>query len=233
MIRTNRSATIGSIALILAGVVYFVTEAVAASAWRSPRYSYAQNYVSDLGVTGPRETFLGHDILSPLASVMNAGFILNGVLALAGIVLMVRFGSRPRAKALWILAILFAVGITLVGSFHGSLVSEKAGTLAFHFIGAPIAILCGNAVAILAGISSRQFGVGRWFRPVMVVLGAAGILGLAAEILIIGGAPTFPAGIFERVAVYAILASQLVWGVTVLASTLRLRGSSDPLDPTA
>lgn len=220
MTRSNRNTILGSISLILAGVVYFVTEAITAAAWTNPRYSYASNYVSDLGVTGPRETFLGHNILSPLAGVMNSGFIVNGLLTLAGVVLIVRFGSRPRAKALWIVAILFAVGIALVGSFHGSRLSEEAGTLALHFGGAPIAIVGGNVIAILAGLSFRDLELDPWFRPTMITLGIVGILGLAAEILIIGGAPAFPAGIFERVAVYAILASQLVWGVTMLTNRL-------------
>jgi hypothetical membrane protein len=217
MIRTNRAVTLGSILLIVAGVQYFVAEAITASAWRDPRYSYARNYVSDLGVTGPRETFLGHNILSPLATVMNAGFILNGLLVLAGVILILRFGSRTRARALWILALLFAIGIALVGTFHGSLLSQNAGTLAFHFGGAPIAIICGNVIAVMAGLSFRDFGAGTWFRSVMITLGIVGILGLVAEILIIGGAQSFPAGIFERVAVYTILASQLVWGATLLA----------------
>ncbi|HEX3678810.1 MAG TPA: DUF998 domain-containing protein, partial [Galbitalea sp.] len=210
MIRNIRSITAGSLALVLAGVVYLVTEAIAASGWSNPRYSYASNYVSDLGVTGPQETFLGHNIYSPLATVMNTGFVLNGVLALLGVLLMVRFGSRARSKAFWILAILFAVGMTLVGTFHGSLLSEKAGTLAFHFVGAPIAIVSGNLIAILIGLSYREFGVGSWFRVLLLVLGIGGTLALGAEILVIGGDPSFPAGVFERVAVYTVLVSQLV-----------------------
>ena len=221
MIRTNHTVVIGSISLVAAGVLYFITELIAAAAWGNPSYSYARNYVSDLGVTGPRETFLGHDILSPLAWVMNTGFILNGLLALAGVILIIRFRSRARAKALWVLAILFALGISLVGAFHGSLLSARAGTLAFHFGGAPVAILCGNAIAIVAGLSFREFALGSWFRPVMMTLGIVGILGLGAEILIIGGAPTFPAGIFERVAVYSILVSQLVWGLSLLVHSRR------------
>ncbi|HEX4443347.1 MAG TPA: DUF998 domain-containing protein [Galbitalea sp.] len=224
MIRTNRSVALGSICLIVAGVEYFVTEAITASAWRDPLYSYARNYVSDLGVTGPRETFLGHNILSPLAGVMNTGFVLNGLLVLAGVILITRFRGHARARVLWILALLFAVGITMVGTFHGSLLSQKAGTLAFHFGGAPIAIICGNVIAIVAGLSFRHPETGTWFPPVMVTLGIGGILGLVAEILVIGGAPAFPAGIFERVAVYCILASQLLWGAALLAHCGRKSG---------
>jgi hypothetical membrane protein len=223
MTRNTNAIRAGSIALILAGVIYLIAEAVAALAWTHPRYSYARNYVSDLGVTGPRETFLGHDIYSPLAGVMNTGFVLNGCLALLGVILILRFSSRARAKAVWVLAILFAIGIVLVGFFHGSLLSEKAGTVGFHFLGAPIAIVSGNVIAILIGLGFREFGAAAWFRVVLLVLGIGGILALAAEILVIGGDPAFPAGVFERVAVYTVLASQLLWGATTLIHSRRRR----------
>ena len=223
MMRTTRGMFVGTVALIAAALIYVATEAIAAAAWHSPGYSYLRNYVSDLGVTGPRETFLGHNIYSPLAVVMNAGFVLNGCLLLLGMILIVRFRSHARAKALWVLAFLFAVGIGLVGLFHGSLLSQEAGTLAFHFLGAPIAIVSGNVLAILIGLSFREFHTGPWFRVVPMVLGVVGILALGAEILVIGVDPSFPSGIFERVAVYTVLAFQLLWGVTVLIRKIRPR----------
>jgi hypothetical membrane protein len=198
---------------VAAPVVYVVTEAIAAAAWTHPRYNYAENYVSDLGVTGPRETFLGHDIYSPLALVMNAGFIADGLLALLATILILRFRASRRAKAIWILSVLFAVGITLVGVFHGSQLSEQAGTIGFHFLGAPVAIIAGNVVTILAGTGAAALGLDPRLRRPLIIAGIAGIAALAAEIVVMGGAPSFPAGICERLAVYAVLASQLILGL--------------------
>ena len=78
-------------------MVYVGTEAIAASAF--PGYSYSANYISDLGVPDVAE-FQGRAIDSPLSAVMNAGFILQGVLYL---VAAVALGAAFlwRAYALW------------------------------------------------------------------------------------------------------------------------------------
>ena len=207
---------LGGLALVTAPVVYVVTEAVTAAAWTHPQYSYAGNYVSDLGVPGPRETFLGQDIYSPLAPVMNAGFIADGLLALLAAILIVRFQAGRRAKAIWILSALFAAGITLVGVFHGSKLSQQAGTIGFHFLGAPVAIIAGNVITILAGTGATALGLHPRLRRPLIILGISGIAALAAEIVVIGVLPGFPAGICERLAVYAVLASQLILGLTVI-----------------
>jgi hypothetical membrane protein len=144
---------------------------------------------------------------------MNAGFIADGLLALLATILIVRFRASRRAKAIWILSVLFAVGITLVGVFHGSQLSEQAGTIGFHFLGAPVAIIAGNVVTILAGTGAAALGLDPRLRRPLIIAGIAGIAALAAEIVVMGGAPSFPAGICERLAVYAVLASQLILGL--------------------
>jgi hypothetical membrane protein len=216
VIRSPRTRVLGGLALVLAPVVYVVTEAVAAAAWTRPRYSYAENYVSDLGVTGPRETFLGHDIYSPLAPVMNVGFIADGVLALLAAILIIRFRAGRRAKAIWILSILVAVGLTLVGVVHGSQLSQQAGTIGLHFLGAPVAIIAGNVIAVLASTGATALGLDPRLRRPLLTAGVVGIAALAAELVVMGGVPSFPAGVCERVSVYAVLASQLVLGLGVI-----------------
>jgi hypothetical membrane protein len=231
-IRGPRARVLGGLALVLAPAVYVVTEAITAAAWTQPRYSYTENYVSDLGVTGPRETFLGHDIYSPLAPVMNAGFIADGLLALLATILIVRFRASRRAKAIWILSVLLAAGITLVGVFHGSRLSQQAGTIGLHFLGAPVAIIAGNVITILVGAGAAAFGLAPRFRRPLIILGIAGIAALAAEIVVMGGVPGFPAGICERLAVYAVLAAQLTLGLAATggrrpaAATRHLAASS-------
>ncbi|MBF4588426.1 hypothetical protein [Curtobacterium sp. VKM Ac-2887] len=54
MTRTKIAATL----LVVAGAGFLVAEAVAASAWTTPGYSYAANYISDLDVV-PRDVVNG------------------------------------------------------------------------------------------------------------------------------------------------------------------------------
>jgi hypothetical membrane protein len=210
MTREPRTRVLGGIVLAAAPVVYLIAEAVAAAAWTRPSYSYAGNYISDLGVTGPRETFLGHDIFSPLAWVMNTGFVAYGLLALLGAVLIVPWRAGRRAKAIWILSALLAVGLTLIAFFPGSQLSEQAGTIIFHFVGAPLAIIAGNAVAVVAGVCAP----GPRLRRPLIILGVVGWAALLAQLLIMATLPAFPSGIVERLSVYTILAAQLLWGLT-------------------
>jgi hypothetical protein len=73
-------------ALIASGGIYFTAEFIAAAAWTDPPYSYTYHFISDLGVHGPSTGF-GQYMYSPLAWVMNAGFILFGIAAFAGVVM--------------------------------------------------------------------------------------------------------------------------------------------------
>jgi hypothetical membrane protein len=135
------------ILLVVSAPWYVVAEAVAATAWREPPYSYAHNYISDLGAPGPASTLMGRVIDSPLAWVMNAGFIGHGVLALAAAVLLCP--QLPHRWWLVGLASAHAVGIALVGTVHGSAQSIADGTFVFHSLGANLAIVGGNLLAVL------------------------------------------------------------------------------------
>jgi hypothetical membrane protein len=64
---------------LMAGAAYLILEAVAAAAYR-PDYSYAHNYISDLG--RPSRQAAGATIGSGFASAMNAAFYLQGILFL-------------------------------------------------------------------------------------------------------------------------------------------------------
>lgn len=93
--------------------------------------------------------------------------------------------ARPQAT--WILSALFAAALTLVGVFHGSKLSQQAGTLGFHFLGAPIAIIAGNVITILAGAGAAALGLSPRLPRPLIILGITRIVALAAEIVIIGG----------------------------------------------
>lgn len=224
--RPNKSTTAAA-AWVLAAAVYFVAEAISASAF--PGYSYATNYISDLGVPdiGP---FQGRIIDSPLHLVMNAAFIVHGVLFAIAAVLATA-GSRT-ASARWfrVLAVVHGVGMVLVGSFHGSQSAVESGLAVLHVAGAALAILGGNAAAVVAGTvllrraggagreSGTRRGVRRWIGTASVVLGIAGVVGLVMLEVDSGSSSIdlLPDGVWERVAVYAVLAWDLLAGITLL-----------------
>jgi hypothetical membrane protein len=63
-------------ALLIAGPAIFVLgEFIAAAAWTDPAYRYTNHFISDLH--GP-STLFGQYMYSPLAWVMNTGFLSSG-----------------------------------------------------------------------------------------------------------------------------------------------------------
>ena len=176
----------------LAGAaVYLIAEAVTATGVKS--YSYLDDYISELGVSG----------------LMNRAFMLHGVLFLIGAVLVVR-SVEPCwiGRAFVVAAAVNALGNVGVGGF-------PSGTAA-HVTGAGLAIIGGNVAVILGSLGSRSLGAGPQFRRAGVALGAAGLLCVA--VLVIDGVngASLPVGLVERGAVYPIIAWELLAGVAIL-----------------
>ncbi|MBF4631343.1 DUF998 domain-containing protein [Clavibacter michiganensis subsp. phaseoli] len=203
------------VAWIAAAVVYVGTEAIAASTF--PGYSYSANYISDLGVPDVA-VFQGRAIDSPLHAVMNAGFILQGVLYLAAAVIATRALRAGPRRAFLALAVVHAVGITVVGLIHGSASSAASGIGWMHVVGAGMAIIAGNAASITAGLASGRIGAARAFRVASVALGLVGLVALAL-LQSLGGSTID--GVWERGSVYTVTAWELMAGVAVLVSTRR------------
>lgn len=212
----NRTARrTAGVLFISAAVVYVGSEAIAAAAF--PGYSYARNYISDLGVpeTGTHD---GRFLDSPLSAVMNVGFLLQGVLFLLAALIAAR-GRPVRVTAPWVgLAALHAVGITLVALVHGGPQSVLSGIIAFHVVGAGLAIVCGNLASIAGGaaLSGRRF---RAFSVGIAVVGLLCLLGLQLQPSLLGA--SLPDGVWERGSVYAITAWELVAGVVLVRRTMR------------
>ncbi|MBB3156452.1 putative membrane protein [Microbacterium proteolyticum] len=207
---------------ICAAVVYLGAEAVSAAAF--PGYDYAHNYISDLGVPeiGPHD---GRFLDSPLSGVMNAGFIVQGVLFFLATLLAARGRRRTRhSPVLWVaLAALHAVGITLVAVVHGGPLAAASGMIGIHVVGAALAIVCGNLASIAGG---RVLG-GRAFRVFSVTIAVAGLLflvGLQTHPSIAG--MSLPDGVWERGSVYAVTVWELVAGVVLVVSARRTRSSA-------
>jgi hypothetical membrane protein len=184
---------VGALLWIAAAVGYFAAEAIAAAVL--PGYSYALDYISTLGQPGS----------SPLAHLMNAAFVAQGVLFPAGAVL-VAHRSRSRKALLFLsFAMLNGIGNLLVAAVHSG-----AGS-SWHPVGAALAIVGGNA-AVLTGAAALRPAIGlRSHRAASVVLG---ILGLLCLLLVALG--TSPVGLWERGSVYPIFIWQVFTAATLL-----------------
>ncbi|MHA7648620.1 DUF998 domain-containing protein [Mycobacterium sp. ML4] len=181
--------SVGS-ALWAAGVgAYLILEAVAAAAY-VPAYSYAHDYISDLGRGGPR------------ASLMHAAFYLQGSMFLLGALFMVRAHDH-RSRLFLGLVAANAVGNVLVGTVH-------SGTV--HVIGAALALAGGNA-AILAGAKLLVPQL-RWYRCGSTVIAALGFLCLA---LLVADPVPLPVGMRERGSAYSIFLWQLLTAALLVA----------------
>lgn len=200
---------------VLAGAIYLLAEAVSASAF-TPAYSYAHNFISDLGVAGCGGQMQGRPICSPLHDVMNGAFVLEGV----GFLIAAAIAGRALTGALrWVfvaLAAIHAVGMILVGVFHGSDAAVADGTGIYHVLGATLAIFCGNLTGLCAA------GLPPWRQPVLrgvsIILPVLGIVSVVCLIQSQTAGVKFPFadGTLERGSVYSITAWQMVTGLYFL-----------------
>ncbi len=201
-----------AITLIAAALEYVVTEVITASAWKTPAYSYASNWISDLGAPDC-STFQGREVCSPLHNVMNTGFIVQGVLFLIASILLLRLFSGASRYVSLVLALIYSIGIMLVGSFHTSTVATANGTITFHYLGAFMAIVGGNIAAIVTGFQWNRLAMPRWYGRMSIVLG---FLGIACGVVLGTTIGRIPSGICERASVYTILLWQLLTGIVLL-----------------
>ncbi|MBV1689936.1 DUF998 domain-containing protein [Novosphingobium sp. G106] len=197
---------------LLAGLLYLTSEAIAASAFVG--YSYANNYISDLGVPYA----LTDGTVSPLAWVMNfGGFILDALLygAAAIAAMGLQRPHRRRATAFVVFALIHSVGSILVGTVHSGPREIAAGTHDIHVLGAAMAIIGGNA----ASITASRFDASAAYRRASLFLGLVGLASLVMlEANRITGTPILADGLFERGSVYAITAWEILTGLTLLFS---------------
>src|SRR5947209_358560 len=151
---TDRQVATGGAAWPLM-VVFFIGQAVAQAASTVP-YSLWSNYISDLGNTGCGPFALGtyHTVVcTPLSGVMNATFVVSGLLTLAGAV-----GTR-RA---WPKRRLTAVGLVLLGLAGAGQVlvgfRPENVDITLHGVGALFGIGGGDLGVVLVGPGGRRGG---------------------------------------------------------------------------
>ncbi|WP_136517765.1 DUF998 domain-containing protein [Cellulomonas telluris] len=175
----GRGRHVAGALLLVATAQVLVVEEVVASAWEVVPYSRANHYVSDLGLAECAE-LTGRTVCSPRHALMNAAFVVHGLLVAAAAVLL-RNLLPPRARP-WVLAALLAhaTGVVWVGLVPGSLAEPVGGLPRYvvHNVGSVLAVVGGNVAALAAGASLlRRHRV--WAVTSLVLAG----LGAAATVL--------------------------------------------------
>jgi hypothetical membrane protein len=203
----------------VAAVGYLILEAVAAAGYE-PVYSYARNYISELGVNG--ELVHGRMSGSTRSYLMHTAFYLQGILFFLGALLIVGVPDSRRARIFLGLVAANAVGNIVIGTLH-------SGKL--HRVGAALAIVGGNT-AILAGSAIvATIGGHRWYRRISKIVAALGLLSLMMLLinLATSKANVLPDGVWERGSVYSIIIWQLLTAGCLL--TIRRQRATAHLDP--
>lgn len=234
---TARSTAIAAICWVSAALIYLLAEALAASAF--PDYSYAMNYISDLGV--PNVENLGSRAIdSPLHSVINTAFILHGLLFATAAASAARL-AQPRWRLPFLIsALAHALGMVLIATVNGGQANISLGLGWVHLLGAFLAFFGGHLSAVFIGISFLRpsdrirSGHGRFVGVTSILFGLIGILGivlLQIDVRILPGT-VLPDGVWERTGMYAIVVWEVFFG-TVLFLNLRRHPplSTSPLMP--
>lgn len=203
---TNTSRTrLGAWLLTISPLIWFIPQLIAEAAWTKPHYNPILNWVSDNGV--PVITKFGtHFINSPLHALMNFGFIGHALTFLVAYLLL-----RPVwLKGRWaqILPWLYAIGVTMVGTFPGYDWTFRP----LHPLGATIFLIAGEILAV-------RFG---WqhLRNNRRILGwvaiALGIVSFIAIPTMFGFYTSGFEGLIERFSIYPVLIFDLIQGIAFL-----------------
>lgn len=214
--RANRTTAAGVI--LICAAQFFVAQVIAQSRWTTP-FSLATNFISDLGNTtcGSYPAAGGPYVCSPWHALMNASFVLQGVIIVAGAALARTALAGLRWGRLVVpLLVVTALGIAGVGLFPED-VNNGA-----HVISAGTQFVTGNVAMIVFGVGAKRAGRWRAFASVSIALGVTGLL---ATVLFVRG---YGLGLgvagMERVAAHTLP----VWLIASGALMLRMRPGSSP-----
>jgi hypothetical membrane protein len=171
---------------------FFVVEAIVAS--RYGGYSYSTDVISDLGAAA-----------SPARVLMNASFIVQGLLIAAGALLLGPGLAGTGGRLARVLFVITGLGVLLVGVFPSD------GNVTVHEIAAGAHLLGGGIglIALAYGVRPRSEALG----TALAVLGLVGVVATvffaAAVFLVLGE------GGMERVAAYVIPIGLTVAGIAL------------------
>jgi hypothetical membrane protein len=209
----DRAARLAAFCWLATALSYFVAETIAAAAFRG--YSFTTHMISDLGIPYPTVVD-GRVIDSPLAVVMNAGFVVQALFfASAALIVGRALPRRGPAYAVFLGAALAdALGLVLLALFHSGAREIADGTFIWHMLGATLSILGGNLVAISSGFALAPLGMPRFYRPAGIALG---LFGIGSIQFLVAGPGWFPAGAVERASVYTITVWELMTATLLLS----------------
>lgn len=212
-----RAMRLASIIWILA-VQFFIAQVVVQLAWTTP-FSLKENFISDLGNTTCAPYPLGSDsyVCSPWHALMNASFILLGLMILSGGALG-RSAFPPgwfRAAGLALLW-LAGAGIILVGLY------PENENIELHRLGAAGHFVLGNLAMAILGIALTRANKHRVGlkqtreQPALAIFSiVSGVVGLVATALFINDYFLgLGIGGMERVAAYPLPLWLIVVGLS-------------------
>jgi hypothetical membrane protein len=145
--------TIGAL-LLIATSEFFLAQIIAQLAW--PGYSVSQYDISALGVTecGPytnEAAGTSFYACSPLHAVMNAGFVLLGILTIAGVLLTRAVWPRRRLTSVGLaLVVVSGLGGPLAGLFPANV------NLGLHLFGSILNFFTASVGILLLGLGVRK-----------------------------------------------------------------------------
>lgn len=184
---------------------YFVVQVIVALAWQRP-YSLARNAISDLGnsVCAPY-----HDeyICSPLFWLMNASFILLGLLQAVGALLLWRAHTSRLVRSGLVMLVLAGIGTIIVGLFPENTVGPM------HLLGAVLPFVFGNIGIVLCGFIFPKGAL----RYASMVAGAVALIACALLVQEVYLGLGF--GGMERIVAYP----QTIWMIGVGLYLLRIK----------
>jgi hypothetical membrane protein len=171
---------------------FFVVEAIAAL--RFDGYSYSADVISDLGTAA-----------SPAAVLMNASFVVQGLLIAAGALLLGPGLAGTGGRVARVLLAAAGAGVLLVGLFPSD------GNATVHQVAAAVHLLGGGLglIALAYGVRPRSEALG----TTLALLGLVGVIGTVffASVVFLG----LGEGGMERVGAYVIPVGLAVAGVAL------------------
>jgi hypothetical membrane protein len=194
---------------IVGAIWYVLCEAIAVSGFEG--YSYAHNYISDLGVFG--RDVMGRPLQSHLHAVMTGAMVGQGVLFGAGAMVLQADSPPSRSgTAFLILALAHAFGVILVAMVPSQDIGSPM-VLLYHGMGAVGAFVGGNLAIAALALSQRTY-LPRRLRPLLAAVASAGLLALI--VLIASSGTQGYVGAWERGTAYAVMLGEFLAGIGIL-----------------
>lgn len=191
-----KDRTVAAGLIWICALQFFVAQVVVQAAWTTP-FSLAINFISDLGNTecANYPANGGAYVCSPWHALMNLSFFAQGVIIIAGSLLVVSLMRRGFARiVIFTLLILTGIGMLCVGAFP-----ENVNNV-WHVYSAALQFVTGNLALVVIGFTDIVPGIRPRYRVASAMLGAIGLV--ATPLFATGNHFGLGVGGMERVAAY-------------------------------